>query len=255
MKIQYASDLHLEFLENRRYLKTHPLIVAGDILILAGDIAYLKDPYMERSQFFKWVSDNFRQTFIVPGNHEFYNGYEMSECIDNFEYKIRDNVSYCNNRSVVIDQIGLFMTTLWSHIPQEHMSYIEHRLNDFQYNYYNGDHLTADIYNQLHRQLLDWLSNALQKSSSLYKIVVTHHCPTLLMGEPIHIGDPTNSGFISELCEFIQTGNIDYWICEHTHYNCPEIKIGKTTLVNNMLGYVEYETLHKNFRHDAIFNI
>ncbi len=38
MRIQYASDIHLEFADNWRYLKDNPQQVTGDILVLAGDI-------------------------------------------------------------------------------------------------------------------------------------------------------------------------------------------------------------------------
>ena len=73
MKIQYMSDLHLEFCDNSRWLKHNELPVTGDILVLAGDIFYLKNKIAPLSNFWKWASTNYRQVLIVPGNHEYYN--------------------------------------------------------------------------------------------------------------------------------------------------------------------------------------
>ena len=38
MKIQYASDLHLELSGNSRWIGKNQLEVVGDVLLLAGDI-------------------------------------------------------------------------------------------------------------------------------------------------------------------------------------------------------------------------
>ena len=66
MKIQYASDLHLEFADNWRYLKAHPLEVTGDILLLAGDIGYLGDDNYSKHPFWDWASENYKEVHCHP---------------------------------------------------------------------------------------------------------------------------------------------------------------------------------------------
>lgn len=73
------SDLHLEFQENSRYLRYNELPVTGDVLVLAGDIFYLKDKTAPVMNFWKWASKNYRQVLIVPGNHEYYNYSDVME--------------------------------------------------------------------------------------------------------------------------------------------------------------------------------
>ena len=41
MKIQYCSDLHLEFPMNKKHLKANPIKPEGEILLLADDIVQL----------------------------------------------------------------------------------------------------------------------------------------------------------------------------------------------------------------------
>ena len=64
MRIQYASDLHLEFVTNRNYLRMFPMKVTGDILVLAGDIQYLKVGYVA-DPFWDWASANYRQVIVA----------------------------------------------------------------------------------------------------------------------------------------------------------------------------------------------
>ena len=42
MKIQYASDLHLEFAENRNFIEAGGIEPVGEVLVLSGDVSYLE---------------------------------------------------------------------------------------------------------------------------------------------------------------------------------------------------------------------
>lgn len=65
MKIQYCSDLHIEFPQNNSFLMQNPLKVEGDILILAGDILLFKK-INEYKYFFDFLSENFKYTYWIP---------------------------------------------------------------------------------------------------------------------------------------------------------------------------------------------
>jgi predicted phosphodiesterase len=68
MKIQYCSDLHLEFPENKEYILYNPLSPEADILILAGDII----PFAvldKHNDFLDYISRTFKTTFWVQSNN------------------------------------------------------------------------------------------------------------------------------------------------------------------------------------------
>ncbi|MBQ9661054.1 MAG: metallophosphoesterase [Bacteroidales bacterium] len=77
MKIQYASDLHLEFEQNGRYIEQGGIKSVADVLVLAGDVSYLGDRKMWKRPFWDWCAENFQETFVVLGNHEFYSGFDI----------------------------------------------------------------------------------------------------------------------------------------------------------------------------------
>ena len=89
MKIQYASDLHLEFADNMSFIEHGGIEPVGDVLVLAGDVSYLGDRKMWKRPFWDWCAEHFRETFVVPGNHEFYGGFDIGRSMADFELEVR----------------------------------------------------------------------------------------------------------------------------------------------------------------------
>ena len=103
MKIQYASDIHLELSDNSRFINTMPFEITGDVLVFAGDIGYLRDKTLPNMKFWKWASANYREVLLVPGNHEFYGNGDVLAYGDSWSRKILPNVHYYQNKVVRID--------------------------------------------------------------------------------------------------------------------------------------------------------
>ena len=237
LKIQYASDLHLEFTHNSKFIKENPLQPVGDILVLAGDIV----PFAIMNQhddFFNYIADHFEHTYWLPGNHEYYH-FDVTDKCGILNERIKNNVTLVNNTSVVHNRVHILFSTLWSHISIANQWQIERNLNDFHQIKHNGSHFTSEHYNSLHLESLDFIKQTVNQSSGDKMVVFSHHCPTFLNYPPKFKGDVLNEAFATELYSFIESSNIAYWGYGHHHFNTPDFFIGNTRLVTNQLGYVQ----------------
>ena len=252
MKIQYCSDLHLEFQENKNYLKRFPLKPEGEILLLAGDIVLFKT-MKEHDDFFNYCSDNFGATYWIPGNHEYYH-FDLVDVKIPMNEKINENVLLLNNQTITFKNVELVFSTLWSHIPPQQEYIVQQSVNDFNLIKQNGKTITAKDFNALHKTDFDFLKTELAKLTDKLRIVVTHHVPTLMHYPEQYRNSNINSAFALELYDFIESNNAAYWIYGHHHCNTAAFKIGNTTMLTNQLGYVQNNE-HKNFNHSAIIEI
>jgi predicted phosphodiesterase len=253
MKIQYCSDLHLEFKQNSTFLEKFPLVPSADILVLAGDITYLRKDFYEH-QFLDYLSENWEKVFWVPGNHEFYCGIDINSYDFSKPIKIRENIFLVDNYSVIIEDIHFIFTSLWSKIEKENAQLIENNVSDFHLIMIDGEKLSAKSFNQLHKKSLNFIKAEIKKNKNLKKIIVTHHLPSEQCNHPEFARSRINSAFCVDLTSFIKKSNVDVWIYGHSHRNMPEISIGKTRLVTNQLGYISHNE-HKSFVIDKVIEI
>lgn len=236
-KLQYLSDLHIEFPANKEFLKKNPIQQVGQILVLAGDIV----PFAvmdKHKDFFDYLADHFEQTYWLPGNHEYYH-FDISQKSGVLNEKIRSNVCLVNNTPVLLGNTKLIFTTLWSKISPGHQWQIERGLNDFHLIKNKKFRFSAEHYNQLHQESLAFIQNELVLANNEKLIIFTHHCPTFLNYPEQYKGDVLNEAFAVELHDLIERSNISHWIYGH-HSNIPEFSIGCTNLITNQLGYVQY---------------
>jgi predicted phosphohydrolase len=242
MNFQFASDLHLEFAQNKKLLSKKPILPVQENLIIAGDLMPLSA--MDQHQdFLNFLSDHFKMTYWLPGNHEYY-GSDLATIPSNFEESIRPNILLLNNITKEISDpegpIELIFSTLWSYIPPHLTEIATMRVQDFSQIQWKGSKMTPQVYNQLHQNALDFLEPALA-SKTARKMVISHHLPSFMNYPKKHQNDSINACFASNLDDFMQKTTQNDWIFGHHHVNIPPFLIGKTRLYTNQLGYVKFK--------------
>lgn len=246
MKIQYASDLHLEFADNSRFLKEYPLKAVGDILVLAGDIGYIGDDNYSKHPFWDWASENYERTIVVPGNHEFYKLFDIDKLYNGWKIEIRYNVTCMYNAVIPLAKdIDLIATTLWSAIKLQDAFRTENAISDFKRIRYGSEPLDWTRFNDEHLRCAKFLKESVCRSKAEHILVATHHVPSFELLSDEFKGSPQNGAFVAEMGDFIAQSPVEYWIYAHSHRNIDKT-IGNTKCVSNQLGYV-FNNEHHTF--------
>ncbi len=250
IKIRYLSDLHLEFYQSYEIDNFISKIPSGnddEICILAGDIG---NPYQSNYDIFmKFISGNFKKSFIIPGNHEYYNKKSIEDT-NNFlmEYFEKfDNISFLNNSYEYYDNYCFIGTTLWSKITNP-----KYQINDVRY-IQNLDYIK---YNELHSISKNFLEDALNNNNNC--IVITHHGPSeSLINEKYKTINslPYNQWFYCNMDDLIkkEKDKIKCWIYGHTHTPSNNI-INNVPFVCNPIGYPN-ENINIDFSKNIIIGV
>lgn len=241
MKIQAASDLHLEF--------DHTVSVpnvGSDVLILAGDICMAKyidldDP----ANFFKTVSKDFKDVIYVLGNHEHYRSL-FNDTVNDCKQLLSSypNIHVLNNESIIIDNVKFIGTTLWTDMNKGDpmtLYNIRHMMSDYQVIKYRDEQgnyyaLRPEVTYSEHRIAVDYIANTLAEDPDIPTVVVSHHAPSLQSIHPKYGNDVImNGGYASELSNMF-TDNLKLWVHGHTHTPF-DYTIGETRVICNPHGY------------------
>lgn len=254
MRIQYVSDLHLERYDNAVYISRNPLDVVGDILVIAGDTFPLREfEGYKKHIFFDWCAANFRETLLIPGNHEYY-GSNVDAFPGAWRREIRPNVAMYQNKRVRIDNFDFILSTLWTHVPGRDWLAVKMGMQDFRTIRTNAGSFTAYDYNIIHRCDLYFIQDAVSESDAEHKVVVTHHVPSFRCVSPEFKDSRLHAVFAVDLTDLIERSGVDAWIYGHSHRSI-EMTIGKTRMLSNQLGYVVYREYNNGYKSNKYIDI
>ena len=135
--------------------------------------------------------------------------------------------------------VDIFCSTLWSEIKPEYAFAVAKGLLDFRAISIGNSSMTVDDYQRIHQECLRFIQKAVTSSSAEQIVVVTHHLPSYAVLGEVFKDSALNSGFVTELGNWIADSPINFWIYGHSHVSIEQI-IGNTRLLSNQLGYVGY---------------
>lgn len=244
MRIQFGSDLHLEFLRKKFPRETRIGRVDArhaDVLVLAGDIHSSTEAV---DVFADWPCP----VLYVPGNHEFYDE-TIQSVIERLRKKSQGTaVRVMDCDEVVLGGVRFLGCTLWTdylldgegEVRRRAMVACEAMMADHRKIHGRSnpnERFKAADAEAIHQEHRGWLEDRLKgsgASSPMPTVVVTHHGPHELSIHPRFEGNPCNPGFISKMGPLLE--HADLWIHGHVHDSF-DYRVGRCRVVTNPGGY------------------
>lgn len=275
MKIQIASDLHIEF--------ERPRVMSGrkqggleetdaELIILAGDIGV---GYEQESVFCRELAQQHQKPVVfVLGNHSFYKGGNIDVIREQWSRSRIDGVHYLDEGTLFSFKDVLFIGgVFWTNFndyDRSSMRYAESCMNDYRGsrmskmdssgeneaimfsdlvkdidNYKPEYHFTARRSVDEHYKTRKWLENKLDTCTESRRVIVTHHAPSYdSIANRFRNGYDSvlNQAFYSDMTKWAKDrGNIDLWVHGHTHSSFDYEMEDGPRVVCNPRGYVGYE--------------
>lgn len=235
MRVQIASDLHLELLEGRfahaRLVEPAP---GADLLVLAGDI---HNGVKGIEAFADWPVP----VVYLAGNHEFYDRDWEPTRRDIRAACAGTRVTFLDNDGFEFEGVRILGCTLWTDFrlrgttQAQAMTTVERGLMDCHVIRTASGLLRAPQTLADHQKSRAWLEGELATPFSGKTVVVTHHGPHPLSIHPRFAGNPLNPGFVSDLMPLLR--DADLWLHGHTHDSF-DYRVGRCRVLANPAGYI-----------------
>ncbi len=226
MRINYFSDIHLEF------GFAEPPDTDADIIVAAGDIGVYE-------QGVQWLQALDKPVIYVAGNHEFY-AYPYHETLALLQKKSANTqVHFLENEVFIFEDVRFIGCSLWADLfieGAETAEALAHNLNDFRKIRYEGGIFNPEQFSALHAKSKAWLTSELAKPFKGKTIVVTHHAPThwSWYDSPYRI---KKLAYCNDLKELFHEYEISIWFHGHTH-SIGDYRLAGARILSNTRGYV-----------------
>ena len=233
MKIQIASDLHLDLLDTRfpGYRAIEP--ADADVLVIAGDIH-------RNTAAIDTFADWPVPVVYVHGNHEAYHLQYVELAGKLRAASAGGKVRYLEGAEYIQDGVRFLGCCLWTDFllyPDQRdaaMLAAEACMLDYRAIETAAGMLTAEDTVQFHQASRAWLEKKLDERFDGATVVVTHHGPHAGSVHSRYAGSLVNAAFVSDLTSLM--GKAALWIHGHVHDSFDYVVNG-TRIVANPRGY------------------